>query len=92
MNSTVTVNEATARRAVFDYASTAAEAWTEELERFGKLWREFNAAHFGGALAEPHIMVGSPTSPKAEGEFTTIGGDGLRSLILIRDTFVHRHL
>ena len=67
MNSTVTVNEATARQAVFSYASTKAEAWTEELECFGTLWRKFNADHFGGALDEPHIMVGSPSSPKAEG-------------------------
>jgi hypothetical protein len=83
-----TVNEATARRAVFDYASTAAEAWTDELERFGALWRKFNADHFGGRLDEPHISIGSPTSPKAYGEFTNIGGDGIRSLIMIRRTHV----
>jgi hypothetical protein len=88
MNSTATVNEATARRAVFDYASTAAEAWTEELERFGALWRKFNEQFFDGALDEPHISIGSPTSPKAAGEFHKIGGDGLRSLILIRRTHV----
>jgi DNA-binding XRE family transcriptional regulator len=88
MNSAAIVNEATARRAVFDYASTAAEAWTEELERFGALWRSFNEQFFDGALDEPHISIGSPTSPKAAGEFHRIGGDGLRSLILIRRTHV----
>ena len=59
-----TVNEATARRAVFDYASTAAEAWTEELERFGDLWRKFNEDHFDSTLDEPHIQWARRVRPR----------------------------
>jgi hypothetical protein len=88
MTDLATVNEAAARHAVFEYASVKAEAWETELAQFGALWREFNASFFGGALDEPHVAIGSPTSPKAWGEFTKIGGDGLRSFIVIRRTHV----
>jgi hypothetical protein len=59
MTDLATVKEAAARRAVFDYASTKAEAWETELAQFGALWRAFNASLFGGALDEPHAAIGS---------------------------------
>jgi hypothetical protein len=89
MTTAATTSEAAARRAVFGYASTGAEAWTEELERFGALWRSFNDAYFDGALDEPHINIGSPSSPKAFGQFHEVGGDGLRSRITIRTSHVN---
>jgi hypothetical protein len=44
-----TTSEATARKAVFEYASTKAEAWEIELARFGSLWREYPSLNAGAA-------------------------------------------
>jgi hypothetical protein len=58
------------------------------LRRLFALWERTNAAHFGGALVPPYVLLAEPASPRAYGDCATHSGWGARSQIRLRPSLL----
>jgi hypothetical protein len=77
------------RRIVNDFSVSKAEGPHRNfIRRLAARWREFNEAHFDGALSPAHLSVSQPRSPRAEGDCSPYSGHGGRLQIRIRPSHV----
>jgi hypothetical protein len=87
--STVPPDARTHREEFVAYVLGKAKAWhREQMGRLYGEWADWNERHFSGRLTVPYLLLTSPTSPRALGDYGKVSCFGGYGQICIRPTLL----